>query len=182
MIPIPPLKHELQYRALGLVQGVIQPVGQQYAQGILVTPDGEEYPVTPGRAPLLKKFSHCMETRLPYWFYVQPQPRPNTLGLSVIRVMTLPEEQAEAEGVYDEEFSPAPADVEEGFNIRGLIEPGSGSVTVTVRRKPLGDKQFQPLVVKLQGFLPGATAGEFWDLLAERDGHDLLVVDGTRLS
>jgi hypothetical protein len=78
-------------------------------------------------------------------------------------------------------FLPAPEDAEEGFNIRGVVEPHEGYIWVAVRRKPQGSKQFPPLRLRLEGFLPGATAGEFWDLLAEREGHKLLLVDGSRL-
>jgi hypothetical protein len=178
MFPIPTPKHELQYRALGLIRGVLQPVQNAYAQGMLVTASGEEYPATPGRAELLGAFSHCLETEQARWFYVQPQPRSGDhLGFSVIRILSLPEEELEQEGIEDD-FPTAPVDVEEGFNIRGEITLGKNAITVTVKRKPQGSKQFPPLTLKLQGFLPGAKDGEFWDLLVEREGHQLILVDG----
>lgn len=102
------------------------------------------------------------------------------LGLSIIRILALPEEEQDPEW-EEEPFLPAPEDTEEGFNIRGIVEPHDGFVEVTVRRKPQGTKQFAPLQLRLEGFLPGAVAGEFWDLLAEREGNKLLLVDGTRL-
>ncbi len=181
MKPIPTPHHELHYRALGLVKGILQPLPNAYAQGTLITDDGSEYPATPGRIQLLRRFTHCMESQRPYWFYAHPQPRAGqTLGLSVIRILAIPTDDPEAsEG--DEEFPLAPDDIEEGFNIRGNVQVANGSIEVTVKRKPLGGKQFPPLILNLEGFLPGVEDGEFWDLLADREGHELLLVDGTRL-
>lgn len=174
---LPPPKHEFQYRALGLLKGVINPVQNSSTQGILITEDGSEYPVTPGRAPLLKKFRYCLESQHPYWFYVQPQPRPgNLLGLSVIKVLALPDDFES--GSEDIDFSLAPENVEEEFHLRGIIEPRESTITVTVKRKGQGNKHFPPLVLKVEGFLPGSQAGEFWDLQVERDGHHLLLIDG----
>lgn len=181
MTPLPAPAHEYQFRALGLVKGSLQPIPETYAQAMLITPEGEEYPATPGRANLLRRFTHCIESGHTYWFFVQPQPRPGgALGLSVIRILALPEEEQDPE-LEEEPFLPAPEDVEEGFNIRGIVEPHDGFISVTVRRKPQGKKQFPPLQLRLEGFLPGASVGEFWDLLAERDGNELLLVDGSRL-
>ncbi|MEN9230104.1 MAG: hypothetical protein Q6L68_04300 [Thermostichus sp. DG02_5_bins_236] len=181
MTPLPAPAHDYQFRALGLIKGSLQPIPDTYAQAILVTPEGEEYPATPGRAELLRRFTYCIESGHPYWFYVQPQPRPGgALGLSVIRILALPLEEQDPEW-EEEPFLPAPEEVEEGFNIRGIIEPRDGFISVTVRRKPQGKKQFPPLQLRLEGFLPGASAGEFWDLLAEREGNELLLVDGSRL-
>ncbi len=182
MNPIPPPNHEHRYRALGLIKGRLQPVPGSYAQGHLITEDEVEYPATPGRFQLMKRFSHCLETDLPYWFYVQPQPRPGgVLGLGVIKILSLPESEL-PEDLPEEEFdlfSPAPENVEEGFHLRGDVEAGDGVLTVTVRRKPQGSKQFPPLTVPMQGFLPGVRDGDFWDLQAEREGHELLLVDGS---
>jgi hypothetical protein len=181
MNPIPPPAHPYQFRALGLIQGSLKPIPKTYAQATLVASDGVEYPATPGRAGLLRRFTHCIESGRTYWYYVQPQPRSGgTLGLSVIRILALPEEEQDP-AAEDEPFLPAPEDAEEGFNIRGVVEPHEGYIWVAVRRKPQGNKQFPPLRLRLEGFLPGATAGEFWDLLAEREGHKLLLVDGSRL-
>ncbi len=184
MNPIPPPHPELRYRALGLIKGRLQPVPGSYAQGHLIAADETEYPATPGRFQLMKRFSHCLENEQSYWFYVQPQPRPGgVLGLGVIKILSLPESQ-QPEEMPEEEldlFSPAPEDVEEGFNLRGDVEAADGILTVTVRRKPQGNKQFPPLTVQLQGFLPGVNNGDFWDLQAERDGHELLLVDGSCL-
>lgn len=181
MTPLPAPAHKYQFRALGLIKGSLQPIPDAYAQAMLVTPEGEEYPATPGRAELLRRFTYCVESRHTYWFFVQPQPRPGgALGLSVIRILALPEEEQDPD-LEEEPFLPAPEDVEEGFNIRGIVEPQDGFISVTVRRKPQGKKQFPPLQLRLEGFLPGASAGEFWDLLAEREGNELLLVDGSRL-
>lgn len=184
MRPIPPPNHDLHYRALGLIKGQLHPVPGSYAQGNLLTEDGVEYPATPGRFQLMKRFGHCLESGLSYWFYVQPQPRPGgVLGLGVIKILSLPESQ-HTEEMPEEEldlFSSAPEDAEEGFNLRGDVESADGVLTVTVRRKPQGNKQFPPLNVQVQGFLPEVKNGDFWDLIAERDGHELLLVDGSCL-
>ncbi len=181
MNPLPEPAHPYQFRALGLIKGSLKALPKTYAQATLVTPAGEEYPATPGRANLLRRFTYCIETGHTYWFFVQPQPRPGgTLGLSVIRILALPEEEQDPDQ-EEEPFLPAPEDAEEGFHIRGIVEPHDGFVLVTVRRKPQGKKQFPPLQLRLEGFLPGAAAGEFWDLLAEREGNQLLLVDGHRL-
>ncbi|MFS8861415.1 hypothetical protein NW841_05835 [Synechococcus sp. H60.3] len=181
MNPLPPPAHPYQFRALGLIKGSLKSIPETYAQATLVATDGVEYPATPGRAELLRPFTYCIESGHTYWYYVQPQPRSGgTLGLSVIRILALPEEEQDPD-LEDEPFLPAPEDAEEGFNIRGIVEPHDGFIWVTVRRKPQGNKQFPPLQLRLEGFLPGAAAGEFWDLLAEREGHELLLVDGSRL-
>jgi hypothetical protein len=181
MNPLPPPAHPYQFRALGLIKGSLKSIPKTYAQATLVASDGAEYPATPGRAELLGPFEHCIKSGHTYWYYVQPQPRSGgALGLSIIRILALPEEEQDPEW-EEEPFLPAPEDTEEGFNIRGIVEPHDGFVEVTVRRKPQGTKQFAPLQLRLEGFLPGAVAGEFWDLLAEREGNKLLLVDGTRL-
>ncbi len=187
MFPIPPCKDQYRYRALGLLKGVLQKQPKSYAQGLLTTADGDEYPATPGRAQLFKAFTACMETGRPYWFYVNPQPRPNkVLGLSVIRILSPSETELEAANIvemdpFQDMFPIAPDEAEEGFHLRGDIVLNSGTVTVSVRRQSQGAKQFPPLRVDLQGFLPGAQDGEFWDLQAEREGHELLIMDGSCL-
>ncbi len=186
MFPIPPPKHQLQYRALGLIKGVLKKQSNSYS-GLLCTEDGFEYPATPGRAQLLKPFSYCMETAQPHWFFVQPQPRPQqVLGLSVIRILSLSETELEAMGWLDTDYDdPFPAivnEAEEGFNIRGTIRSRKASVTVSLKRKPQGKKQFPPLLIEVQGFLPGAEDGEFWDLQVDREGHDLVLMDGAKLA
>jgi hypothetical protein len=182
---LPPPQDPLQFRALGLVKGVLQPIPDTYGQGLLMTEDGGEYPVTPGRVPLLKRFGRCLESNQPHWFYVNPQPRPNqVLGFSIIKILSLPESELEASGQLDDpdfepDFPSAPEGVEEEFNIRGTIEAKNGAVAVTIQRKPQGNKHFPPLILELQGFLPGAQDHEFWDLQVEREGNELILVDGT---
>jgi len=182
MYPIPPVAHPLQCRALGLIRGVLRPVSSPY-QGLLVTEDREEYPVTPGRAEriLMKGFDACLKVARQHWFFVQPQPRQGkTLGLSVIQILSVPVGHTEFHReTTSEPFPVAPEESEEGFHIRGLVNPQGNHVMVTVKRKPKGDKEFPPLVLRLEGFLPQAQPGEFWDLQAERDGHDLVLVDGS---
>ena len=186
MIPIPPPAHPLHYRALGLIKGTLKPVPGSISQATLVTVDGDEYPTTPGRAQLLKQFTRCVEQDLPHWFYVHPQPRPNdVMGLSVIRILSLSEAESEAMDPEaerpDDDFAPIMDGAEAGFNIRGDISSRKGVITVTVQREPQGDKHFPPLQVKIKGFLPGSQDGEFWDLMADLEGHELVLVDGTRL-
>lgn len=191
MIPLPSPVHELHYRALGLVKGTLKPVPGSISQATLVTAEGDEYPVTPGRAQLLKQFTRCLERPYPHWFYVHPQPRPqNILGLSVLKILALSEAEWEALEQGDPDYQrPDPEDdfpaimdgAEEGFNVRGDITSQRGVITATIQRKPQGDKQFSPLQVKIQGFLPGSQDGEFWDLMADREGHELVLVDGSRL-
>lgn len=186
MNPIPPTTHPLHYRALGLVKGILTPVPGSISQATLVTDEGVEYPTTPGRAQLLKQFTRCLELDLPHWFYVQPQPRPNqVMGLSVIRILSLSEAEWEQMDPDierpEEDFAPIEDGAEAGFNLRGDISSRKGAITVTVQRQPQGDKHFPPLQVTVQGFLPGSQDGEFWDLLADLEGHELVLVDGSRL-
>ncbi|MDX2273143.1 MAG: hypothetical protein NW237_14500 [Cyanobacteriota bacterium] len=179
MMPIPALSHDLHYRALGLIKGTLQRISDH--QGLLLTEDGQEYPATPGRAQILKKFSQCLDSPQPHWFYVQPQPRPGgVLGLGIIRILGLPEEEQDP-AHFEAEFPLAPPDMAEGFHIRGDIQIGKGTITVSVKRKPQGAKQFPPLQIPLEGFLPGSNDGEFWDLQAEREGQSLVLMDGSRV-
>ncbi|MEO0803017.1 MAG: hypothetical protein AAFY57_12160 [Cyanobacteria bacterium J06642_2] len=171
---IPPTTTTGQYRALGLVCGTLTP-SSSYASATLTTPDGRVYPATPGRFELLAKFQACVESGQTYWFYVHPQPRGTRMGLGIIKIMST------ADAEPEEGFLVAPEDAEATFNIRGTISPQGDSIDVIVERKPHDGKHFPPLVIPLQGFLPGAAEGEFWDLWAELEGDDLILVDGSRV-
>jgi hypothetical protein len=175
MLPIPSPKHPLQYRALGLVKGTLQSAGG-YAQATLITADGAEHPVTPGRFELLSKFNHCIETGNTYWFYVHPQPRlSGEMGYGIIKIAT------DVDAESEEGFLSVAEDTESGFNLRGTVAARGDTLIVTVQRQPSGTKTFPPLSVPVQGFLPGLEAGEFWDLWAESDGQELVLVDGQRV-
>ncbi|MGK7907376.1 MAG: hypothetical protein AB4040_09130 [Synechococcus sp.] len=175
MLPIPPPKNELQYRAIGFIKGRLEAI-DGYAQAMLVTEDGGEHPATPGRIELLDKFNHCVETGGTYWFYVHPQPRNDRMGYGIVRIAT------DIASEPEEGFLPAPEDAEAGFNLRGNVEARGDVLMVLVERKPSGPRTFPPLKIPVQGFLPGIDGGQFWDLWVEQDGQDLVLVDGTRIA
>ena len=174
MLPIPAPTNDLQYRAIGFIKGRLEG-SQGYAQATLITEDGGEHPATPGRIELLDKFNHCIETGATYWFYVHPQPRDDRMGYGIVRIST------DSEGEPEEGYLPAPEDAEAGFNLRGNVEARGDVLMVSIGRKPSGPRTFPPLKIPVQGFLPGIESGQFWDLWAEQDGQDLVLVDGTRI-
>ena len=175
MLPIPAPKNDLQYRAIGFIKGRLE-ASQSYAQATLITEDGGEHPATPGRIELLDKFNHCVETGATYWFYVHPQPRDDRMGYGIVRIAT------DAAGEPEEGYLPAPEDAEAGFNLRGNVEARGNVLMVSIGRKPSGPRTFPPLKIPVQGFLPGIESGQFWDLWAEQEGQDLVLVDGTRIA
>ncbi|MEO1134764.1 MAG: hypothetical protein AAFX40_18945 [Cyanobacteria bacterium J06639_1] len=170
---IPPPAVARQCRALGLVCGTLS--ADTAYSATLTTPDEQVYAATPGRFELLSKFQACVESGQTYWFYVHPQPRGTRMGLGIIKIMTL------ADAEPEEGFLVAPEDAEAAFNIRGAIALKEDHIEVIVERKPHDGKHFPPLLIPLQGFLPGAKDGEFWDLWAELERDELVLVDGTRV-
>jgi hypothetical protein len=183
--PIPPPSHPLQYRAIGLIQGIYERSEDYLNRGILVTEEGCRIEaVILGRAiSLVKKHLDLEKSHL---WVVYPRTRPDNDQF-----------HAQIVGVWEPEtlHPPAPesaidsrlsAPVEHGyFSVRGEVifsAPEKKKVIVKIRQSS-AKKSEKPkfFKLKLQGILPERPVSRFWDFQVQLQGDILSVQSATDL-
>ncbi|MEN9241510.1 MAG: hypothetical protein Q6K55_04380 [Thermostichus sp. DG02_3_bins_51] len=183
--PIPPPSEEMQYRAIGLIEGQYVPSAEQFTRGVLRTPDGLELDaVLLGRVMSLVR-KHLQPERNYLWV-VYPRTREKTEDLHVqLMGVWAPEEM----GQPLPEGSRA-AVVPDWFSIRGEVvfqSQEKGFIIVKIRqagKKTSANRSEtaakpQAFKLRLMGSLPGKGVGNFWDLQVRRQGSLLYVEAGT---
>lgn len=176
--PIPPPSEELQYRAIGLIEGQYQPSEEQFTRGILRTAEGTELDaVLLGRVMnLVRKY---LKTEGSYLWVVYPRTRQGSETLHV-QIM----------GVWAPEIMGKPALAESApplipdyFSIRGEVVFQSQErevIIIKIRqaKKSLKGKDTS-FKLRLIGTLPSKGVGYFWDLNVQRQGPDLAIQTAT---
>jgi hypothetical protein len=177
--PISPVSEPQQYRAIGLVRGIFEPLDpEQPTKGRLVTSDGTILDaVVLGR--LLTLMRRHLDISQPHLWVVYPRSREdNTLHLQIMGVWepsTLSRQEAPEE-------APASDELPEGddyFSVRGELiytRPESGDVVVKVRQQPRADgSRPTPFKLHLSGTLPLESLRHFVSIDARRQGQMLMV-------
>ncbi|MCF2970186.1 hypothetical protein L1047_03120 [Synechococcus sp. Nb3U1] len=186
--PIPPPGEEMQYRAIGLIEGQYIPSPEQFTRGILRTPDGLDLDaVLLGRVMSLVR-KH-LEPERNYLWVVYPRTREKTEDLHVqLMGVWAPEEM----GQPLPEGSRSPV-VPDWFSIRGEVvfqSQEKGFIIVKIRQAgkkspsnrneaALANSKPQAFKLRLIGSLPSKGVGSFWDLQVRRQGSLLYVEAGT---
>ena len=203
--PISPPSEPMQFRAIGLVQGIYQPSEERFNRGTLKVEDGTQIDaVLLGQVmSLVKKY---IDLERPYFWVVYPRTREKeqTLHLQVVGVwsadgftpITGSEESTDdRQGSVSPESTEPP--IEDGyFSIRGQIVYQATDkqllyvkIQQTPRHSSKGrsngsgrgerDKSFK---LKITGTLPQKAIGYFWDLQVKREGNDLVLQEGTSIA
>lgn len=169
--PIPSPNNSLQYRAIGVVEGLYASGSEHFCKGKITTTDGTEIEaVVLGKVmPILQKKLDLAQS---YLWVVYPRIVNKTAQLYVQIVgVWAPEETGK---------TAMESNVEDGyFSIRGeVIEQSSARnyVIVKIKRKgknlPKAQSKFK---LKLKGILPSNAIGYFWDIKVQRQEHELVI-------
>lgn len=176
--PFPPPIHPTMYRATGLLQGQYRPNKEVFTKGIFAADDGLEFPsVLMGTvARFLQHHPEMLETQQ-IW-RVWPRTFPDSPGLFF-------QIWAVNHGKEHEEQATQSAGVN-AFSIRGIVvyqDETAGKLAIRIQRNqkpPEGKEQsrcWKPFNLVIDGFLPGAVMGQFWELDCCREGELLLIED-----
>ncbi|MCM1982111.1 hypothetical protein [Lyngbya confervoides] len=194
--PIPPPSEPLQFRAIGLLQGIYQPSEDQFNRGELMTREGLHLDaVLLGQVmSLVKKY---LDLALPHVWVVYPRTRDHeAMHVQIVGVWspsgfeTPDRDDASEEAVEEvvqasldplEQLQPP---LQDGFfSIRGQVIQQSVDdhwlavkIQQTSRSKPKTPKVFK---VKLMGDIPQKPMGYFWDFEVLRDGEHLRIQKAT---
>ncbi len=203
--PISPPSEPLQYRAIGLLQGIFEPSEEQFNRGELITREGLRLDaVLLGQImSLVKKY---LDLSLPYLWVVYPRTRESEpMHVQLVGVWSpsgFGAESAEDEENQDDELagqnsaaleaSLSPLEsllppLKDGFfSIRGqviqqFVEEKSLFVKIqqASRKKADAPKAFK---LKLMGDIPQKPMGYFWDFEVVRDGEQLKIDKATPIS
>lgn len=181
--PIPPPSEPMQYRAIGLVRGRYASTEEQFTQGTLTTPDGTVIDaVLLGRVmSLVKKHLDLNQEHL-WVVYPRTRDKDEDLHTQIVGVW-------EPENLTPESEPTAITATEEPqlsdgyFSIRGEVVYYSAEntqVVVKIKQAPRKqDDRPKSFKLALTGTLEGRTLGHFWDFHVERQGHDLVIRQGT---
>lgn len=174
--PFPPPDFPTMYRCIGLVRGQYLPSVDSFSAGVLIAEDGSKYP-----AFLLNKVSKWLsdnpdQLSQSHIWSVWPRTLKDSPGL-FLHLMCISHPQ-------DETRQKAIAAAVDYFSIRGVVvfqDDGKLGVRIKRNQKPPQGKEkataWQPFIVVVDGFLPTAKRGQFWELDCCRDGERLVMED-----
>lgn len=185
-LPIPPPSEAMQYRAIGLVRGRYCASAEQFTQGTLVAPDGTEIDsVLLGR--IISLLRNHLDLNQEHLWVVYPrmgQQNPN-LHLQIV-------------GVWEpERLSRVPATVRPTPQPEAVVEDGYFSVRGEIVYQSAVDRQFVVKIkqaarqesdkpkyfkLKIQGVLATKAVGQFWNLQARRQDHELVLEKGEAIT
>lgn len=184
--PIPPASHPMQYRAIGLMQGIYLPSQEQWTQGVLVTSDGIPVDaVLLGRTMSLVK-KHLDPAQSHLWVvYPRTRKQDDHLHVQIVGVWepeTLKKDAESNQALTDEDRET----IRHGyFSIRGeVIFYGQDDHKVVVKIKQMPKKEGEkPKFFKLEmyGELPDRPLRAFWDLEVQLENNQLKIINGTKV-
>jgi hypothetical protein len=192
--PISPPSEPMQFRAIGLVQGIYHPSEERFNRGMLEVEGGLTLDaVLLGQVmSLVKKY---IDLERPYFWVVYPRTREKeqTLHLQIVGVWS-------ADGfspITGEESPPSSSPnlalaepIEDGyFSIRGQIVYQASDkellfvkIQQTPRKTKERDERGKAFKLRIMGTLPQKAVGYFWDLNVKRQGNELVLQDGTSIA
>jgi len=166
--PIDPPSQPLEYRAIGLIQGRYVPKEENSGQGTLFASDGVELKAFMAwLQPYAEKYLDLNQEQL---WVVYPRRHPTKATMSV-----------QLKG-FRQAQPGEPLPTGDGyFSIRGEVvqrEDKVGFVVVKIRRNRTDPSKAKEMLIRLEGFVPPEAVGQFCEFECERDGHDLVIIDG----
>jgi hypothetical protein len=192
--PISPPSEPMQFRAIGLVQGIYHPSEDRFNRGMLEVEEGLQLDaVLLGQVmSLVKKY---IDLERPYFWVVYPRTREKeqTLHLQIVGVWS-------ADGfspITDEASAQPPSSnaelaqpIEDGyFSVRGQIVYQANDkdllfvkIQQTPRKTKERDERGKAFKLRIIGTLPQKAVGYFWDLNVKREGNELVLQDGTSIA
>ncbi len=210
--PISPPSEPMQFRAIGLVQGIYQPSAERFNRGTLKVEDGTQIDaVLLGQVmSLVKKY---IDLERPYFWVVYPRTREKeqTLHLQVVGVWSAdgftpitgleeptakPQDAREDKSLSSAEIAMEPP-IEDGyFSIRGQIvyqATDKQLLYVKIQQTPRHSskersnssgrgERDKSFKLKITGILSQKAIGYFWDLQVKREGNDLVLQEGTSIA
>ncbi len=160
--------HPLEYRAIGLIRGLYVPDEEKGSRGILITPDETQIKAFMGwLQPYAEKYLDLSEEHL-WVVYPRRYPAKDAISVQLKGFRQAKPDQLLPEG-------------DGYFSIRGEVtqrQDKAGFVVVKVRRNRTDSSKVKEIIIRLEGFVPPETVGQFCEFECERDGHDLVIVDG----
>jgi hypothetical protein len=192
--PISPPSEPMQFRAIGLVQGIYHPSEDRFNRGILEVSEGLKLDaVLLGQVmSLVKKY---IDLARPYFWVVYPRTREKeqTLHLQIVGVWS-------ADGfspITEEQQAPPPSTdaelaqpIEDGyFSVRGQVVYQANDkellfvkIQQTARKTKERDERGKAFKLRILGTLPQKAVGYFWELDVKRQGNDLILQNGTSIA
>lgn len=177
--PIPPVSEPQQYRAIGLVRGVFEPLDpDQPTRGSLLTSDGTSLEVVVlGR--LLTLMRRHLDISQPHLWVVYPRSRDDkTLHLQLMGVWE-PSTLSRAEEAGELPPTDSLPEGDDYFSVRGELiftRPESGDVVVKVRQLPRADgSRPTPFKLNLSGTIPLEALRHFVSIEGRRQGQMLAI-------
>ena len=175
--PISPVTEPQQYRAIGVVRGVYEPVDAEHlTRGVIRTADGQALEaVVLGR--LLTLMRRHLDMAEPHLWVVYPRSRePQGLHLQMVGVWE--PSTLDAAG-RDSDGADTLPEGDDYFSVRGELiytRPETGDLVIKVRQQPRSDGT-RPIPFKLQlkGTIPLEHLRHFVSLDLRRSGEDLQV-------
>jgi hypothetical protein len=192
--PISPPSEPMQFRAIGLVQGIYHPSEERFNRGILEVEGGLELDaVLLGQVmSLVKKY---IDLERPYFWVVYPRTREKeqTLHLQVVGVWSadgfspITGEEPTLSSLPNMELAQP---IEDGyFSVRGQIVYQASDkellfvkIQQTPRKTKERDERGKAFKLRIIGTLPQKAVGYFWDLNVKRQGNELVLQDGTSIA
>jgi hypothetical protein len=198
--PIPPPSEPMQFRAIGLVQGIYHPSEDRFNRGMLEVEGGLELDaVLLGQVmSLVKKY---IDLERPYFWVVYPRTREKeqTLHLQIVGVWSADgfspiTDEASAQPPSAQPPSSPNAElalpIEDGyFSVRGQIVYQANDkdllfvkIQQTPRKTKERDERGKAFKLRIIGTLPQKAVGYFWDLNVKREGNELVLQKGTSIA
>jgi hypothetical protein len=192
--PISPPSEPMQFRAIGLVQGIYHPSEERFNRGVLEVDGGLKLDaVLLGQVmSLVKKY---IDLERPYFWVVYPRTREKeqTLHLQIVGVWSadgfspITEEQQEPPPSTDAELAQP---IEDGyFSVRGQIVYQANDkellfvkIQQTPRKTKEREERGKAFKLRIIGTLPQKAVGYFWDLNVKREGNELVLQGGTSIA
>jgi hypothetical protein len=192
--PISPPSEPMQFRAIGLVQGIYHPSEERFNRGLLEVDGGLKLDaVLLGQVmSLVKKY---IDLERPYFWVVYPRTREKeqTLHLQIVGVWSadgfspITEEQQASLPSTDNELAQP---IEDGyFSVRGQIVYQANDkellfvkIQQTPRKTKERDERGKAFKLRIIGTLPQKAVGYFWELNVKRQGNELILQDGTSIA
>lgn len=191
----------LMYRAVGQVQGRYIPSQQKFAKGVLLTDDGMFIPaklvakakwmgrISPSKIQGELIWSVYPHTEYPDWFERMQSFLPDDEIVALAKTQTPPAFWVEIRDAKVPKKGQAIEELKQNnnyFSIRGEIcqqDEQQGKLIVRIRRNKIppgkeSDREYQPVNLTIDGFLPGKVEGQFWDLEVSREGNLLTIENG----
>jgi hypothetical protein len=167
----------LQYRAIGRMWGRYVPSTEQIRKGQLITADGVIINVNVN-SKLAKKIENNLDLLPEYLWTVYPKTPSNHSGIGLYLTLIA----VKAPSNYTEIIKTELQSQADNFSIQGEViyqEFESGIVTVKIRRTPrTSNDNATDFKLRLLGFLPSKSTGNFWNFYVRRVGTNLVIQSG----